>query len=101
MNRSKTLVVCCPDCDTRMRVDAATGKVLSHEAAKSDAPKQDFDRLLAGLDASKSRADDVFRQELEALEDRDRLMEEKFREALRRAEDEDDGKPPVRPWDLD
>lgn len=85
-----------------MQVDAATGKILSHRASPAKSkPAKDFDSLLAGLDDSKKRADEIFRQEVEALEDRDRLMEEKFREAMKRADEVDDGKPPERPWDFD
>ncbi|MEM8933198.1 MAG: hypothetical protein AAGE94_18565, partial [Acidobacteriota bacterium] len=62
---------------------------------------KDFDALLAGLDDAKARADDIFRQEVRALEDKDRLMEEKFREAMERIDEVDDGKPPERPWDFD
>ena len=97
------LRVTCPDCGCDLVVDTATGTVLAHKSPKrpSAAEQMDFDKLLAGLDDSKTRADEVFNRELSALEDRDRLLEEKFREALLRAEEEDDGSPPERPWDLD
>ena len=101
MAKIEKYTVCCHDCGSDLVIDAATGQVLSHRTAKKAAPTKDFDTLLAGIDDAKSRADTLFQQELEALDDRDRLMEEKFREALSRAETEDDGKPPVRPWDLD
>lgn len=96
------LIVTCPDCGGELTVDIATGTVLFHKPApgKRDATK-DFDSLLAGIDDAKSRAQDVFQREISALKDRDRLMEEKFQEALRRAEEEPDDEPPVRPWDLD
>jgi hypothetical protein len=95
-------IVACPECGARLTVDLATGTVLHHRPAKKARdPGKDFDRLLAGLDESKAHAEDVFQREVSALEDRDRLMEEKFREALRRAEEEPDDEPPLRPWDLD
>ncbi len=84
-----------------MKVDAATGQILSHRAPEKSSSAHDFDSLLAGLDQAKSRADEIFQQEFKALEDKDRILEEKFKAALERAEDEEDGKPPVRPWDLD
>ncbi len=40
-------------------------------------------------------------REMAALKDRDRLLEEKFEEALKRAEEEPDDAPPPRPFDLD
>lgn len=96
------LRVSCPDCGCDLAIDVATGKVLFHKSARLEpAQGKDFDQLLSGLDEAKDRADEVFRQEVSALKDRDRLMEEKFREALRRAKEDPDDEPPLRPWDLD
>jgi hypothetical protein len=53
------------------------------------------------LDEGKARAADVFDRELAGMKDRDRLLEEKFREALKRAEEDPDQGPPRRPFDLD
>lgn len=95
-------LVTCPDCGADIAIDKATGAVLYHRSAPTVAnPEKDFDTLLAGIDDAKNRANDIFQREVSALEDRDRLMEEKFRAAMLRAEEEDDGSPPVRPWDLD
>jgi hypothetical protein len=83
-------------------LDAATGEILSHRAAKRPpAGGKDFDALLAGLDEEKARAEDIFEREKAALKDRERLLEEKFKEAVRRAEEEPDDEPPRRPFDLD
>lgn len=84
-----------------MTVDAATGEILEHHPAGGREKKADFDALLRDVESSKKRAEKVFDQGLSALEDRGRVLEEKFRRALERAEKEDDGTPPVRPWDLD
>ena len=46
-------------------------------------------------------ADEIFEREKAALKDRDRLMDEKFKEAVKRAEEEPDTGRPVRPFDLD
>ena len=101
MPKLDELILRCPDCGCELRVDTATGQVLSHRSAGSRSPAKDFDSLLAGIDEGKKRADEVFRQEVAALDDRERLLEEKFRRAFERVEEEDDGSPPVRPWDLD
>lgn len=102
MSEENKWIVPCPDCGCTLAIDRETGAVLYHEPAPAKvSPEKDFDSLLAGLDASKARADEIFRQEVSALEDKDRLMEEKFREAMKRIDEVDDGKPPVRPWDLD
>jgi len=102
MSATRKLTVQCPCCEAELVVDVATGAVLSHRVAKA-APAQgkSFESLLADLDASKSRADEVFTRELGAMRDRERLLDEKFQEALRRAEEDPDDRPPPRPWELD
>ena len=96
------LSVTCPGCQGELTVDAVTGEVLFHEPVKGPVGGgKDFDSLLAGLNDEKVRAEARFEREVAAMKDRDRLMDEKFREALRRAEEDPDTGPPKRPWDLD
>ncbi|HNU83434.1 MAG: hypothetical protein GX178_06280 [Acidobacteria bacterium] len=102
MSRTKSLRLTCPDCGSDLVVDARTGAVLSHRRPKEPpAGGKDFDALLAGLDESRNRAEKLFEQEKAAMADRERLLEEKFRAALQRAEEEPDDGPPPRPFDLD
>ncbi len=92
----------CPDCGWELVIDVATGQVLYHTSAnKPPAEGKDFDSLFADLDASKSKADELFDREVTAFKDRDRLLDEKFKEAMERVDEVDDGTPPIRPWDLD
>jgi hypothetical protein len=98
---TRKLTVRCPDCQAELVVDAATGTVLSHRKPKTPlAGGQTFETLFAELDASKARAEDLFEREKAAMADKDRILEEKFREAMKRAE-EDPDTPPKRPFDLD
>lgn len=102
MSATKKLTSRCPECGSDLVVDAATGEVLSHRPPKRPvAGGKDFDSLLAGLDSDKNRAEEVFEREKAAMKDRERLLEEKFREAMKRAEEEPDEGPPRRPFDLD
>jgi hypothetical protein len=101
MSHGKKTVIC-PGCQGELTIDTATGEVLFHKPAKRPlAGGKNFDSLLAGLDDQKAKAEELFEKEVAALKDRDRLMEEKFKEALRRAEEEPDDVPPRRPFDLD
>jgi hypothetical protein len=102
VSETHKLTARCPECGSELVLDAATGEVLSHRRPKQPpAGGKDLDSLLQGLDQDKARAEDVFQREVAALKDRDRLLEEKFREAMRRAEEEPDQGPPRRPFDLD
>jgi hypothetical protein len=92
----------CPECDAELVIDATTGEILFHKAAKQEpAGGKDFDSLLQGLDEDKSRAEEIFEREKAAMKDRERLLDEKFQEAVKRAEEEPDEGKPLRPFDLD
>lgn len=103
MSDGKKLTLRCPDCNSHLVVDAATGEVLFHRPAKEPlGGGKDFDSLLSDLDHQKEQAEDVFSREMAAMKDRDRLLADKFEEAMRRAKEEgDDDTPPPRPFDLD
>lgn len=96
------LLIDCPGCHAQLVVDRATGEILSHKAPRSaPAGGKTLEGLFDEMKAGKERAEDLFEQERAAQKDRDRLLAEKFEEALKRAENEPDETPPVRPFDLD
>ena len=102
MSDAGQLRVRCPDCESELVVDAATGEVLSHRKAKAPvAGGRSFDDLFSEMKESKDRAEEIFEREKAAYKDRDRLMEEKFKEAWKRAEEDPETGPPKRPFDLD
>jgi hypothetical protein len=99
---SKKLTLRCPDCDAHLVVDAATGEILFHKKPKAAlGGGKDFDLLLEELKEEKSHAEEIFEREVEALKDKDRLLDERFEQALKQAESEPDDVPPPRPFDLD
>lgn len=102
MTAPRKLTIKCPDCAAQLVIDAETGAVLFHKAAKKEpAGGKDFDQLLHEMREERAQAEDTFAREVDAQKNRDRLLEARFREALERAaEDPDDG-PPLRDIDLD
>ena len=91
----------CPECGSELVVDAATGEILSHRAPKTPlGGGKSFDSLFADLEAQKATAEDRFEREKAAHADRSRLLEEKFQEALKRA-DETPDEAVRRPFDDD
>lgn len=88
----------CPCCETTLIIDAATGVLISHEEKKK--PVASFDDLKSELDKQKELRDQIFAQEMSSLKDRERLLEEKFKEAMKRAE-ADPLTPYKNPLDLD
>lgn len=88
----------CPCCEATLTIDAQTGALLSHEEKAK--PVASFDEMLKGLDKQKQMREQIFQQELGSQKDRERLLQEKFQEAMKRAEKDKD-KPFINPMDVD
>lgn len=90
--------VICPCCEATINIDAHTGAILSHAEKKKALGS--FEDLKGELSKQKELREQIFAQEMSSQKDRERLLEEKFREALKRA-DTDSDKPFRNPLDLD
>lgn len=90
--------IICPCCETKLTVDAQTGALISHD--EKTKPLASFGEMVKGLDKQKQVREQIFAQELNSMKDRDRILEEKFQDALKRAEKDKD-KPYLNPLDLD
>lgn len=90
--------IICPCCEATLTIDAQTGATLAHEEKAKKLGS--FEDLKHDLDKQKEARENLFAQEKQAQKDRTRILEEKFQEALKRA-DTDSDKPFVNPLDLD
>lgn len=98
MSDTTRFTIICPCCEANLTIDAQTGALISHE--EKSKPIASFDEMLKGLDKQKQMRDQIFQQELGSQKDRERLLEEKFRDAMKRAEKDKD-KPYINPLDID
>ncbi len=98
MADSSRFTIICPCCDATLTIVAQTGAMLSHE--EKTKPLASFDEMVKGLDKQKQMREQIFAQELSSMKDRDRILEEKFQEAMKRAEKDKD-KPYINPLDID
>jgi uncharacterized Zn finger protein (UPF0148 family) len=90
--------IICPCCEAKLVIDAQTGALLSHEEKAK--PVATFEEMAKDLERQKQTRDQLFAQEMGSVKDRERLLEEKFREALKRA-DKDKDKIYRNPLDMD
>jgi hypothetical protein len=98
MAKSSRFTIICPCCEATLTVDSQTGALISHE--EKHKPLASFDEMVKGLDKQKQQREQIFAQELNSMKDRDRLLEEKFQDAMKRA-DKEKGKPYRNPLDMD
>jgi hypothetical protein len=90
----------CPDCGAMIKVDAATGVVVSHTSAPRKRMFEDLETAAQAMRAQNERKESIFRQSVEAEKNKEDLFDKKFAEALRKAKDAPEGKP-LREFDLE
>ncbi|HUP62665.1 MAG TPA: 2-nitropropane dioxygenase [Thermoanaerobaculia bacterium] len=95
---SNNFEILCPCCSATIVIDRISGEVLLHKAKEVKAGGS-LESMVANLETQKSEAAKKFDKQIESQKDRARILEEKFREALQRAEKSDEKF--VNPMDLD
>ena len=95
---AKNFEILCPCCESLIVVDRLTGEVLLHKV-KETKGSQSLEAMVSNLETQKSEMAKRFEKQLESQKDRSRILEEKFKEAMQRAEKSD--KPLINPMDLD
>lgn len=90
--------ITCPCCEAILTIDAGTGAIIAHEEKKRVLGS--FEDLQGELSKKKELREQIFAQEMSSMKDRGRLLDEKFKEALKRA-DTDPETPYKNPLDLD
>lgn len=98
MADSTQFTILCPCCEATLLIDAQTGAIISHEEKAK--PLASFEEMAKGMEKQKQVREQLFAQELGSMKDRERILEEKFRDAMKRAEKDKD-KPMINPLDLD
>jgi hypothetical protein len=96
----KIFEVACPDCGAMIKIDAATGLVVSHTPAPRKRMFEDLETAARAMREQDERKESIFRQSVDAERNKADLLEKKFAEALKKAKDAPEGKP-LRDFDLD
>ena len=86
------ILVHCPDCDATLKVDPATGAVLSHEPAAAKKKLGSLEEAAAEIARRKERAQDLFAATVEREKHKAEILEKTFKQALEKAQ-----KDPTRP----
>ncbi|CAN5468843.1 hypothetical protein BH10ACI1_BH10ACI1_24640 [soil metagenome] len=90
--------IICPCCEAALTIDAQTGAILAHEEKKK--LHGSFEDLQGAMNKQKELREQLFAQEMSSQKDRERILAEKFDEAMKRADNEKDV-PFINPLDLD
>jgi hypothetical protein len=99
-SENKVFEVACPECAAMLKIDVATGLVVSHTAAPRKRMFDDLETAAQAMREQDERKESIFRQSMDAEKNKEDLLEKKFAEALRKAKDAPEGKP-LRDFDLE
>jgi hypothetical protein len=98
--KENSVEVACPDCGAILKIDLASGLLVSHTPAPRKRTFEDLETAAKAMRERDERAESIFRQSVDAERNKADLLEKKFAEALRKAKDAPEGKP-LRDFDLD
>ena len=98
--KEKIFEVTCPDCGAMLRIDGATGLLVSHTSAPRKRMFEDLETAAKAMREQDERKESIFRQSVDAEKNKADLLEKKFAEAMRKAKDAPEVKP-LREFDLD
>lgn len=88
----EALDVTCPCCEALLKVDPETGSVVW--ADKKKAPPKDFDDLVSRVHSKQSALDQKFARSVRQTRNAGEILEKKFEEARKRAEQDPQARPP-------
>jgi hypothetical protein len=75
----------CPCCNAWIVVSRETGHVLLHKPPVNPKKNQSLEEMVGEIHQKKSELASRFEKEMASQKDREKLLEEKFKEALSRA----------------
>ena len=97
MMGSKKLEVLCPCCETKLQVDQKTGEVIWEE--RKPKPEFSLTDMVKGLEGQKKEQQNMFKKHSENLKERDRVLDEIFKESQKHVDKSDEK--PLRDFDFD
>ncbi|MCH7938148.1 MAG: 2-nitropropane dioxygenase [Candidatus Marinimicrobia bacterium] len=89
--------VICPCCESKLQVDKKTGEVLWED--RKEKPMPSLSDMVKNLDTQKKEQESLFKKRSAVEKDRDRLLDEKFKEAQKNVDRS--GSRPERDFDWD
>jgi len=94
---SNSIDTVCPCCETKLKIDLKTGEVIWQE--EKPKPAISLTDMVKGLSAKQKEQEQLFKKRNETHKDRNRLLDEKFKEAQKHVDLSEDL--PLRDIDLD
>jgi len=99
---ARLLEVSCPCCDASLKIDPATGAVITHKEKEKPPAIEDLGVAAAKLKQEAAERDEKFRKSMEDQKNRKDVLSKKFDELFKQAKEDPDSLQPRRKeidWD--
>lgn len=90
----------CPCCRSALKVDTATGAVITHKQPEKPPPIEDLVSAVANLKTEAARREEIFQKSFADQKTRQSVLDKKFDELFKAAKADPDSPPPPRDIDL-
>ncbi len=101
MAKAHFLEVECPCCEATLKIDVATGAVITHKEKERPKAIEDIQAAVSRLKGESGRREEAFQKSLAEHKVHKDVLAKKFDELLKQAKSDPDAPPPVRDFDLD
>jgi hypothetical protein len=91
----------CPCCEATLKVDPATGKVITYKAKEKPPSSESWSDAMARVKGEASRREDAFRKSQADLKTHKDVLNKKFDELLKQTKENPNAPRPQRDIDLD
>jgi len=99
--KTRLLEVICPCCEAELKVDPATGAVITHKAKEKPKSVDDLAAAARKLKEEAARRDEVFEKHVQAEKSHMDVLNKKFEELFKQAKEKPDTGPFKKDIDLD
>ena len=91
----------CPCCKAALKVDAATGSVLTHKLPEKPPAIEDLASAVQALKGESAKREEVFQKSFADQKTRQSVLDRKFDELLKQAKESPEDERPLHGFDLD
>jgi hypothetical protein len=99
--KAELIAVQCPCCNAELHIDPETRAVIRHKEAEKPKTVADIEAAVARYKGEAGRREEAYQKSVSDLKDHQKVLERKFEELFKKAQENPDEPPPKRDIDWD
>jgi len=100
-DKTELIAVQCPCCNAELHIDPETRAVISHKEAEKPRTIADMEAAVSRFKGEAGRREEAYNKSVAEVKDHQKVLEKKFEELFKKAQENPDEPPPKRDIDWD